>query len=109
MASKEWIQSHGYQPLQRQKRLKSSKTWPRVAMRQHHVAGAIVVVTVHPGDRHEVRKLPQENDREERPCFESQLTGRCGPPDQWRHGARNGSDQSAYRCFSFEWRIEKQV
>src|SRR5262245_25479930 len=69
LACEAWKQTQGDQNPERQEGLQSRKTGARVAARQHQVTRAIVVVTVHPGDRHEVRKLPEENHQEERPCF----------------------------------------
>src|SRR5215470_15811245 len=87
LACEAWQQTQGYQTPEWQEGLQSRKTGARAAVRQHQVARAIVVVTVHPGDCHEVRKLPEENHQEERPCFKGELTARCGPADQGRHGA----------------------
>src|SRR5262245_40726927 len=93
LAREAWQQTQGYQTPKWQERLQSRKTGAGVAARQHEIARAIVVVTVHPGDCHEVRKLPEENHQEERPSFKGQLIARCGPADQGRHGAWNGPDQ----------------
>src|SRR5262245_14271249 len=90
LTGKAWKQTGGYQNPEWQEGLKSCKTGARAAARQHQVTRAIVVVTVHPGDCHKVRKLPEENHQEERPCFKGELTARRGPADQRRHGARNG-------------------
>src|SRR5262245_22571809 len=86
-------QTQGDQNTEWQESLQSRKTVARVTARQHQVARAIVVVTVHPRDCHEMWELPKENHQEERPCFKGELTARCGPADQGRHGAWNGPDQ----------------
>src|SRR5215467_14241823 len=85
LACESWKQTQRYQKPEWEEGLQSRKTLRRGAMWQHQVARAIVVVTVHPGDRHEVRKLPEENHQEERPCFKGELVARCGPADHGRH------------------------
>src|SRR5262249_3703010 len=93
LACKGWKHTQRYQKSEWQDGLQSRNTRRRGTMRQNDVARAIVVVTVHPGDRHEMRKLPEENHQEESPCFNGELTARCGPADQGRHSAWNGTNQ----------------
>src|SRR5262249_13707416 len=93
LARKAWKQAEWYQSPQRQESLQSRKSASRGAARQHEVTRAIVVVTVHPGDCHEVWELPEKNHQEERPCFKGELTASCGPADQGRHGPWKGPDQ----------------
>src|SRR5689334_21586434 len=93
LACEAWQQAEGYQNPQWQESLQSRKTASRGAGRQHEVTRAMVVVTVHPGDCHEVWELPEKNHQEERPCFKGEPTASCGPADQGRHGPWNGPDK----------------
>jgi len=75
----------GNKAKERQYGLQVQNTVSRLALRQHAVPRAIVVVAVHPRDGHEMRKLPQKEQGVEYPCPQTQSTGCCSPPDEGRH------------------------
>src|SRR5689334_25147983 len=101
LAQEGWKKTYGHQDGERQKRLQTRKPAIRGPTGQHQVSGAIVILAVHPGDCHEVRKLPEEDNTEEHPCLEGQLSRRCGPADQRRHCGWKRSSQGAHWRPSF--------
>src|SRR5262249_25820632 len=82
-------QAQGQQGQERQQSLPIYGTESRSATtRQHLVARAFVIFAVHPGDRHEMRKLPEEKHGVEDPRLEVEPDGGGSPADQGRHSAR---------------------
>src|SRR5262249_6895433 len=77
--------------------------------RQYFIAGAIVIIAVHPRDRHEMWELPQKYDDEEDERLATDSALRRGPSDERRHGARNRADDGAQRCDALGWCVEKQI
>src|SRR5439155_23686989 len=102
-------QTNGKQGQKRQYSLQSHETNSRLAAGQHEIARAIVVFAIHPGDCHEMRELPQEENGVEYPCVQTQSTRCRCPADQRWHSSRKGPDQNPQRCVSFERSVEKQV
>ncbi len=62
--------------------------------RQHLDAGGFVVFAVHPRDGLEMRELPEENNQEQKDCFNFQFAADGRPAQQWRHGAGKRAHES---------------
>src|SRR6202044_4213617 len=60
---------------------------------QHANAGAGVVVAVEPGNRHEMRELPDEEDGEESDARPLDAAASSGPAKQGAHSARKCADE----------------
>src|ERR1700720_4535333 len=62
---------------------------------QDEISRACIVLSVHPGDGHEMWKLPQKNRRVEDPRLGVQASARRNPTNEWRHSARKSTYQGA--------------
>ena len=76
---------------------------------EHGKTGAAVVFAVDPTDGHEVRELPEKDDREGDPAAEREGAGRGGPAHEWRHGARNRADGRARGRNALQRRVHEDV
>ena len=68
-----------------------------------------VVVAVHPRDRHEVRNLPEEDDREQRPAAGVDRSAAGRPADERRQRAGHGADQRRDRRPPLQRRVDGEV
>ncbi len=68
-----------------------------------------VVVAVHPGDRHEVRNLPEEHDREQRPAASVDRAVPGRPADERRQRAGHGADERRDRRAPLQRRVDGEV
>ena len=68
-----------------------------------------VVVAVEPGNRHEVRELPDEEDGEERDAGPLDAAAGGGPAEQWAHGAGKCADEGGQRGDALERRVDGDV
>src|SRR5262249_35160763 len=108
VAHQGWRQAQRYQRQERQQGLQiHNSNSGATVMRQHQEASAVIIFTVHPGDGHEVRKLPQEKQSVERQSLDVQFAGYCGPSYERGHGPRKGPNQSAQWRLSFERGVDK--
>ena len=65
---------------------------------RNSVTRPVVVLTIHPGDRHGVQEL-QKKDAVEQPGRPGELAGGCDVSDQHRHGARECADKSKRQAY----------
>src|SRR5262249_22198287 len=76
---------------------------------QHTDAGASVVFAVDPRDGEEVRKLPEELNREERPEFGGDASGGGDPTEAGGHRAGKCSDEGRQRGHALERCVDESV
>ncbi len=76
---------------------------------QHANAGACVVVAIKPCDGHEVRKLPDEEDGEERDRGPFNAAAGRGPAEQGAHGAGKCADKCCQSRDALERRVDGHV
>jgi len=76
---------------------------------EHREPGALVLLAEQPGQRQEVRHLPQEHDREQQPRLAPERARRRRPADHRRQGARNGADDGGQRRAALHRRVPDDV
>ena len=72
-------------------------------------AGSRVVFAIHPGNRHEMRELPEKEDREKQPRASVELSGSCDVSDEHGHGTGYCAGERTQRRSTFERGIKKQI
>ena len=80
-----------------------------VHVRQHHETGLGVFVAVKPGDGHEMRNLPERQNREQRPAFAAQFIARRRPAHQRRQRAGNRADERVHPRHALERRVNEKI
>src|SRR5260370_7648749 len=76
--------------------------WPA---REALASRSVVILAIHPRDRHDMRELPEKDKCVEHQRLEAQRPGRRRPSDQGWRCTRQGADGSAERRFSLQRRI----
>ena len=76
---------------------------------QHANAGARVVVAVEPGNGHEVRELPDEEDCEESDGRPLDAAAGGGPSEERAHGAGKCADEGGEGGYALERRVDGHI
>src|SRR6185369_5699892 len=76
---------------------------------QHADTAAGVILAIEPGDRKEMRELPEENDGEHDERAPLEVPAGSGPSEDAGHGAGKGADKRTDWVYPLERRVGGEI